>query len=67
MACADAGQLLQCLLWPHDARGVMRVGEDEQLAAVVDDGFQLLKVHLVLPVDHSQRVRNHLAVHALGH
>ena len=67
VAHADGCQSLQCLLGPHDARGVVRIGEDEQLATIVDDGFQLLKIHLIHTVNQPQRVGDHLTLHAFGH
>ena len=64
---ADVRQPHEGFLLPDDAARVVRVGEDEQFTAVVDDGFELVEIHLVGTVHLLQRVENHLAAHGARH
>ena len=65
-AVADRGQPAQRLLRPDDARGIVRVGEEQQPAVVVQKGFELLEVHFVAVARAPQRVADHAASHLFG-
>ncbi len=64
----DIGQMTQRRSVPRDSDRVVGVGQNQHLAFVVQDAFQIVEIHFVSSARRPfQRIENHLAAVGLRH